>query len=126
MPIALDPNERVRLVLASDAGKPEGERPTFIFRHLTARQWREAAGMQDRFADAESGGEALGIVLDFLAGKLAGWENMIRASDNGEPAKPIPFAAEKFDELITLGEAMELLMALGEASAGPTVAEAKK
>ena len=82
--------------------------------------------MQDRFAESETGGEALGMVLDFLADKLAGWENMMQSGANGDPGTPIPFEAEKFDELITLGEAMELLMALGEASAGPTVAEAKK
>ena len=123
MPLALEPNERIRLVLASDADKPLPRRPTFIFRHLTAREWRAAATMQDKFAEAAGGSEALGMVLDFLTDKVIGWENMIPA---GEGAKPIAFDRDGFDELITLGEAMELMIALGEASAGPTPDEAQK
>lgn len=41
MPLAFDPAETFPASLATDVGKPEAERPTFHFRYLSSRGYRE-------------------------------------------------------------------------------------
>ena len=120
MPIASDPDCQIRLTLKSDEDKPEDSRPVFIFRHLTVRQWRKTAAIQDSLQTAESGSDAVAMILDALMPSLVNWEHL---EVSGEP---VSYDPAKLDDLLTLGETMELLAALLEASAGPTPDEAKK
>lgn len=105
MPLALDTNERFSVVLESDLGKPEGERPTFTFRFLSIREWREVAKVGDDKAalDAMAPDDALDAILDAIRLNLVGWRHM-----KDRRGKPIEFSYTELDTVLTLGEAWEL------------------
>ena len=110
MPLALSPNETFEIVLASDAAEPEASRPTFICRHLSGRDLRRIVAVQDDLDNAPSGGEALDRVFDALRMVVCGWRNMVRHSaDEGGVCETIPYDPARLDELLTMGEAQELM-----------------
>jgi hypothetical protein len=97
MPIALEANRKpFPVVLKSDAEKPEGQRPTFLFRVLTCREFNDLTSH-----DAEGIEGVLGTVCKMLVG----WERMV--GPDGE----IPYDPEKLQDLLTPSEAKELLLA---------------
>mgnify|MGYP007071673462 CR=1 FL=1 len=89
MPRCLDPGARFELVLDSDAEKPEGERPTFVFRVLSMREWSEAADQEKPS-------------LAILKAALCDWKNMAG----------IEFDKERLEDVLDHLEAVELLDAL--------------
>lgn len=55
MPLALDPDERIELILASDKTKEGNKKLRFIFSHLPARKYRELQKLQnDAFAATDA------------------------------------------------------------------------
>src|SRR5690606_36961978 len=102
MPVALDPNKRFEVVLESDKSLPDKQRPTFIFRHLTAREFMSSADDCDALSQSGSGRQALDSILSRLGKGIVGWRNM-----NG-----IEFSADKLADLLTVQEAGELLSAM--------------
>lgn len=94
MPLAIDPSAKLRLILDSDAGKDPP--PTFVYHHLTGRQWRQLAALTVELKDAD-----LNRVIDILYQAVQigfiGLEN-IDASAIGS-----------LDELLTPAECNELV-----------------
>jgi hypothetical protein len=99
MPIALDPDTTFPVALASDADKPEAERPVFLFRALTCRQLRKVQDLREKARQAKDNGECERLVDEALAVGLTGWRNM------GDVA----FSLEAIDDLLTWPEKWELL-----------------
>ena len=99
MPLPLDPNETFEAVLEHDLAKPETERPTFLFRYMSLRAFRETSWLadDDKRIAALSMIELLAALLDVIRSKLAGWRNM-----------GIEFDPSRLDELITYREAWQL------------------
>lgn len=102
MPIATDPNSRLRVVLECDKGKsPE---PAFFVRPSTLRVWRKSVEIEQSRHKAETPDQALNYLLEGIRLGLIGWENMI-----DEDGKPIEYATENLDLVIGLEDAHELL-----------------
>lgn len=89
MPIALDPNQTVDVCLDSDKDKPESERPTFVFRHLTYRQRREVDRLlaEAEKVEREDTEKALDFHVAAIRVGLIGWRNM-GALDYGPDVEP--------------------------------------
>ena len=104
MPLVLEPNRTFPVVLEIDENKPD-PKPTFYFRYLNGREWREVAELSDRMFAATSGAEAIDKVYESLAKGLTGWENMVDPT-TGEL---IPFDVKDLDRIVTLTEAHELM-----------------
>lgn len=116
MPLALEPNETFEIVLDSDKNKPQESQPRFIYRHLTCRQWRQFVKFGDKLKELKNeAGEAGEAILDKMMDRikekattnLVGWVNMIDLQ-----GQPIPFALDKFEDIIGLDEANELIAKL--------------
>jgi hypothetical protein len=105
MPLALEPGGRYPVVLESDADKPADSRPTFYFRALSGRKWREAARISDGLERHKDSFVAIEQLYDALLWGLVDWENMIDP-DTGEP---IPFDPAELDAILQPPEAAELV-----------------
>jgi hypothetical protein len=90
MPRCLEPGATFEVVLDDDADKPVP--PTFVFRSLSVREWKNAAA---------SGGLDAAIASVKLG--LVGWKNMKR------DGKEIPFDREELDAVVDELEVVELL-----------------
>ena len=107
MPIAVDPNARIRFVLSTDKGNdPE---PTFIIKNLTARDY----GVVNEICDKHLAGDKpdpTKYILETIAFALTGWENL-KGFDNAVIGYSKE-AAMEFDALLTPAELKELLDAV--------------
>ena len=119
MPLILEPDSHYDYVLDCDAGKPKEKQPTFIFRYLSCRKWKEVAGLSDSFDEDDSGEDAIDAVFEAINRSLTGWRNM-----SGPDGKEIEFDAGKLEDIVTPSEAMDLLKAA--VSQMPTVDDKKK
>jgi hypothetical protein len=122
MPLALDPDATFDLVLATDQERPEESRPSFIFRFMANRHWKELAHVADHLDELGVQGidAVLGRMEDVLKLGLVGWKNMV------DPAtrKVIPYDPQDFDRLVTPAEMSELMYS-ALARMGPSVGEKK-
>lgn len=79
MPIACDPDQTIPLWLASDKAVAEKERPTYVFRFLSGRQWRKLLGLTQRVQDGKEVAEVLAVldeVKTLLASRLDGFRRV--------------------------------------------------
>lgn len=119
MPLVLEPDSTYEYVLSCDKSKPEEKQPTFIFKYLSSRKWREVAKLSDTFDKDDSGETAIDAVFEAIKKTLTGWKNM-----NEPNGQEIKFDAGKLEDIVTPSEAMELLRAA--VSQMPTVDDKKK
>ena len=119
MPIACDPNQTYEIVLASDENKPPEVRPTFVYRHLSAREWKQVARLQDALEQSAEGAEAIDKMIDAARLGLVDWRNM-----TGVDGEAIPFDVGELDALLGPQEAAEMIQRIMRQR--PTVAELKK
>jgi len=110
MPIALDPKATFNIVLESDKAKPKPEQPRFIYHHLTARQWMHISDVLNKLETLKDN-EVVSKIFDACKIGLVGWENM-----TGLSGKPITFRPKAMEDMLTLTEATELLVALSVSS----------
>lgn len=97
MPRALEPGVTFDVVLETDKDKPEAERPTFVFRSLSCREWAKANGFWERTEGKDCEG-IVGELISCVTIGLVDWRNMGQAFD-----------AAKLIDLVTIQEARELL-----------------
>lgn len=95
MPRCLDPGARFELYLDSDADKPEGERPTFVFRVLSMGEWLDNEG--------DSSKQFIHATLDILQAAVVDWRGMVR------DGQVIPFDKQQFRYVVDALQAVELL-----------------
>jgi len=103
MPLALDPEATFDFWLESDKDKPAERRPTFIFKHLSLRQTRAAAGPIDAVSTTADTGGTIAALCDGVRAGLVGWRGM-----TGRDGNDIPYDPARLDEIITAREAWEL------------------
>lgn len=120
MPIALDPNRRFSVVLASDQTGPEDQRPTFHFRYMSGRAWMEIADLNDSILTATSGREALEKMYDLVGRSMTGWSNLRDPS-----GAVIEYDPAKMPDLLNPAEIRELLEQVMR-SIKPTADDKKK
>jgi len=107
MPIATDPNQTFDVSLPADKDTPEPTRPTYVFRHLTARQSRACRDVW-RGLDKEADGDvALDHLAEAIRDHLADWRNL--TDRNGEP---IPFDPAALEDTLTDSELVLLFAAM--------------
>jgi len=111
MPIAINPDSTFKYVLFSDRGKEN--KPAFILRYLTSRQWRKIAKMSEDFETSGGAEKVLDKALDVIKSCLVGWENM-----------SIEFNFDKIEDILVPVEITELMQAA--ISQMPTVEDKKK
>lgn len=108
-PLALDPEATFELVLETDQDKPEGERPTFICRYLSNRDWQRIAHVNDNMQqikeDASGVEEVLERLADALDRAVVNWRNMT----DPQTGEEIPFSKENINRVLTVREVSELL-----------------
>jgi len=100
MPLALEPNKKLPIVLDCDKDKPVDSRPTFYFPSVSMRRYDEIGAEIDACVQE---GFSLEQLLDahcaFLAKHCVGWSNM-----DGRV-----FGETDFRDLLTYQEARELM-----------------
>ena len=106
MPVYTDPTIKIRLVLETDKDKEQP--PTFIYRALNGREWRQVAQMFDRLQAGEIGGmtEQLDAIYETVSVGLLDWENM----NDPTTGEPIPFNKSDVDLVLNPIEASTDLM----------------
>jgi len=119
MPLVLEPKAKFEVVLDCDLKKPKEEQPTFIFKYLSSRKWKEMARLSDAFDKDDSGEKAIDTVFKAIGMSLAGWRNM-----TGQDGSEIAFDLKMLDDIVTPAEALELMQAA--VSQLPTVEDKKK
>ena len=109
MPLALDPDATFDVVLKTDEGKPASERPTFVYRHVSGRDWKPRL---EQLVKAEQGDPGANIdgIFNALRCGLAGWRHMVDPKTKQE----IPFDPVELDRLLTFGEARQLFDRIAE------------
>lgn len=120
MPLAIDPDVTVELVLRTDAGKTSP--PMFVFRHLSGRQWRALRGLMDRLraaADMEAILATVDEIAAVLAGRLLCCRRCVDEEGHGNVLNAEALA------ILRPAEVAELAGALMDA-AGPTAADQSK
>lgn len=103
MPLSLEPGERNKIWLKSDADKPIESRPVFYAKFLSMRGQRKLGEALDDFwahmkKDATPATIEMRLV-ELLADSITGWENM----------GGLEFSRAAFVELLSVMEAMELV-----------------
>src|SRR3989339_1421159 len=101
MPLALDPNQTFKVVLASDKGKPQP--PVFIMRYKSSRKWRKIAELHAAWADTPDPNTMLDKVFEILGETICDWSNM--PGDIGQ------YSPDKLEDILTPTEAIELMEA---------------
>ena len=94
--LAMDKNQRFRVVLKSDEGREKP--PTFVFRYLTAREFAQAAQLAEKISTASDNLEALQIEAEIINAGLVCVENA-----------PEGFDRENLADFLTVGEMAELM-----------------
>ena len=120
MPLALDPEQTLKIILDSDKDKEASVQPLFVYRYLTGRQWREVGRTRDTLESAKNADEVADKVYLIASTGLVGWENMVDPT-NG---KPIEFDTDRLEDIIGLHEAQELIVKILQQS--PTMEDKKK
>jgi hypothetical protein len=134
-PLAFDPTETFPASLASDAGKPEAERPAFRFQHLSSKGYRERRKLQEewdafyeerakRQADyearaAQAGADVSALArehLEALNAMAPAYEKLLDRTYAALAEKcvgweniPAAFGSRTLDEVLNDAEARELL-----------------
>jgi len=105
----MDPESDFEVILKSDRERdfPDGRRPTFVFRHLTGRQWARAqkaeveiVAVSDETVDAAAN---LDRLCEAIAEGLVGWRDV-----TGRDGNPVEFDSAGIDELVGIRELWEL------------------
>ena len=117
--LAMDPNNTFEIFLECDKEKPKAERPCFVYHYLTGRQWLKVAEVQEKLTEHESMAALVDSVYGGCRVGLVGWKNL-----NGPDGAEIPFDANMLEDILTLKEAQELVLAVQ--NNGPTVEDKKK
>ena len=99
--LATDPTQTFDLVLKDDEGKEAP--PTFVFRYLTAREYRALAHKEPKEGEALSVDEELGRCFSGIAVNLMGWRNV-----KDRKGALVKFCPTDLDTLVTLSEGWEL------------------
>jgi hypothetical protein len=95
----LEPGATFEVVLDSDMDKPEAERPTFVFRSLSVREWK---GVKAKSKE-ESDTPFLDAALAGVKAGLTDWRNMVR------DGRPVPFSHDELEAIVDEQEIVELL-----------------
>jgi hypothetical protein len=120
MPLSSDPQQNTPVCLDIDAGKPEAERPTFLYRFLTARQMRQRRDLLNQAKDLPDE-QAEPLLVQALAVGLAGWRNL-RDADG----RPVPFDPADPGALADALTVLEMYELFGAAANAVTLAEVQK
>ena len=122
MPITTDPNARIEIILDSD--KEKDKPPTFIYRALNGREWREVAKVFDALQSGKVSGMSaqLDAIYETVSIGLLDWKNMF----DPETGNEIPFKKEDVDLILNPIEASTDLMGKILGAVMPTHEEKKK
>jgi hypothetical protein len=106
MPVCTDPSVKITIVLETD--KDKDQPPTFIYRALNGREWRQVAEMFDRLQTGQIDGmaEQLDAIYSTVSIGLLDWKNMFDPITN----EPIPFDPKDIDLVLNPIEASSDLM----------------
>ena len=99
MPLALEPNKKLPIVLDIDKDKPAEERPTFYFPSVSMRKYDELSQQIDACMEHETAKEIFDAHCEMLRTHCVGWKNMGSHE----------YAVADVKDLLTYQEARELL-----------------
>lgn len=102
MPFAIDPNERLAVVL--DCDKNKSPRPTFYFKYLTTREWRQLSDLSKQYYESETVMNAADFLMKRVSFGLLGWENITDRNGN-----EIPFSLDALEDVIGPRDANDLM-----------------
>ncbi len=97
--ICLDPEQRIRVVLASDESRPDSEQPTLLYRAMTVREFRHFQAVIDK-SDLPNA-DQLSVACEAAQCNLVGWKNISRE-----------FNATELDDILTPHEVEEVIVKL--------------
>lgn len=106
MPLVCEPNATFDYVLECDRDKPLESRPTFVFRYLNCRKWRELAAISDSLGSGKSGPEVMDICLKVITEIITDWRNITDA--NGQE---LPYNPDNLADILTMSEVQEMMLA---------------
>jgi len=83
MPLACDTQETIDFALLTDRLKPEGERPTFVFKFVHCRDWLKMSKLFAAADEADNEVDAVNLSHEGIKVALVGWRNIFI---DGKPA----------------------------------------
>lgn len=96
MPKLLDPDCTFDAILRDDKGKDTP--PAFVFKALSVRRFNKIVDDYEGIDAIDSESGKMKVIVNALKAGLVGWHNMGR-----------DFNADDLDDILTIGEAVELL-----------------
>ena len=105
MPLALEPNETIEIILESDMEKPPESRPVFIYQVLSGAEFRSLGKVMDGLSDSKDTDEVVTKVYDGVRLGLIGWKNMFDYKNN----KMLDFDLSIIENILTIQEAHEII-----------------
>lgn len=102
MPFAIDPNERLAVVL--DCDKDKKPCPTFYFKYLTVREWRQLSEINKQYYRSDTVQDAADFLIKRIQFGLITWENIKDANGN-----EIPYSPDKLEDVIGPRDANDLM-----------------
>lgn len=102
MPFATDPEQRLDVILDCDKGKSPP--PTFHFKYLTTREWRQLSDLTKKYFESETVIDAADFLMERVSFGLIGWSNI--KDRNGDD---VPFSMDNLEDVIGPRDANDLL-----------------
>ncbi len=103
MPVAVDPNQTIKIVLERDMEKLMP--PAFLYKPLTSRQWRQVAGLNDIIEDMDGAGQLMDQMAACVKIGLVGWEHMTDI----ETGTPVEFDPDKIEDVTLMPDLQEII-----------------
>jgi hypothetical protein len=108
---ATDTKRLWRVTLRSDQDRPEDQRPAFLVRTLSARQFRELDEQLAGIDSAKTGRGGLDIAVAGIQKHLVGWEHIPDTETHVAPGGEWPmlgFDPSRLEDILTADEIYEL------------------
>lgn len=115
-----DPQDTYELSFDRDRDRAEDRRRRFVFKHLTARQWKRAAEILDHLDQAAGGAAMIDEIIAGLSLGLIGWHHV-----RDEQGEILPFAHKDIDRAGTNVELVDLFVRMVRSN-GLTADQLKK
>lgn len=107
MSLAADPNQTFEYSLVEDMKLPQEQRPVFLIKFLTTRQWRQLVEFREKIKNITSGEEMNMAVIEQVKPYIRGWRN-VKNPDSGEA---VSFSPDKIEDVLSIENMYELISA---------------
>jgi hypothetical protein len=106
MSLAADPNQTFEYSLEADMQLAAKQRPVFLIKFLTTRQWRQLVEFREKLKGITSGEEMNIAVIEQVKPYILGWRNV-----KDSAGQNVQFAPDKIEDVLSIENMYELISA---------------